>query len=165
MTDFAHPHHLRFLSSSLCPVIDSLSLLQAPRPKAKAFKGDLQSHHPLELLACDRQSQAGHMLLNLSSDAGQLVNDVVEAFRNKSGQNHLIDKLFGSQTQEHLSFISNDDISSINARVPDNTDLIKWDNGNINHITITCVLLCCCRLTCVVVLQVQCCVTPALFST
>ncbi|XP_056611064.1 E3 SUMO-protein ligase RanBP2 isoform X2 [Triplophysa dalaica] len=104
---------------------------QAPRPKAKAFKGDLQSHHPLELLACDRQSQAGHMLLNLSSDAGQLVNDVVETFRNKSGQNHLMDKLFGSQTQEHLSFISNDDISSINARVPDNTDLIKWDNGAV----------------------------------
>ncbi|KAA0716189.1 E3 SUMO-protein ligase [Triplophysa tibetana] len=104
---------------------------QAPRPKAKAFKGDLQSHHPLELLACDRQSQAGHMLLNLSSDADQLVNDVVEAFRNKSGQNHLMDKLFGIQTQEHLSFISNDDISSIIARVPDVTDLIKWDNGAV----------------------------------
>ncbi|XP_056611068.1 E3 SUMO-protein ligase RanBP2 isoform X6 [Triplophysa dalaica] len=106
---------------------------QAPRPKAKAkaFKGDLQSHHPLELLACDRQSQAGHMLLNLSSDTGQLVNVVIEAFRNKSGQNHLMDKLFGSQTQEHLSFISNDDISSINARVPDVTDLIKCDNGAV----------------------------------
>lgn len=74
------------------------------------------------------------MLLNLSSDAGQLVKDVVEAFRNKSGQNDLMDKLFGSQTQEHLSFISNDDISSINARAPDVTDLTKWDNGN-NNIT------------------------------
>lgn len=110
----------------------TLSHPQAPRPKVKAFKGELQSHHPVELLACDRQSQAGHMLLNLSPDVGQLVKDVVEAFRNKSGQNDLMNKLFASQTQEHLSFISNDDISNINACAPDITDLTKWDSGNRN---------------------------------
>ncbi|XP_016339599.1 RANBP2-like and GRIP domain-containing protein 5/6, partial [Sinocyclocheilus anshuiensis] len=33
---------------------------QAPRPKARSFKSEQASHEPLELLACDRQSQAGH---------------------------------------------------------------------------------------------------------
>nr|XP_055072528.1 E3 SUMO-protein ligase RanBP2-like isoform X1 [Misgurnus anguillicaudatus] len=104
---------------------------QAPRPKPKVFKGDHVTHHLLELLASDRQSQAGHMLLNLSQDTAQLVNEVVEAFRNKIGQNDLLKKLFGSLAQEHLSFISNDDIHNISAQVPDITDLEKWDNASV----------------------------------
>ncbi|XP_073711006.1 E3 SUMO-protein ligase RanBP2 isoform X3 [Misgurnus anguillicaudatus] len=104
---------------------------QAPRPKLKVFKGDHVTHHLLELLASDRQSQAGHMLLNLSQDATQLVNEVVEAFGNKIGQNDLLQKLFGSLAQEHLSFISNDDIHNISAQLPDITDLEKWDNGSV----------------------------------
>nr|XP_055072526.1 ranBP2-like and GRIP domain-containing protein 4 isoform X2 [Misgurnus anguillicaudatus] len=104
---------------------------QAPRPKTKVFKGDHVTHHLLELLASDRQSQAGHMLLNLSQDATQLVNEVVETFGNKSGQNDLLEKLFGSLAQERLSFISNDDIHNISAQVPDITDLEKWDNGSV----------------------------------
>ncbi|XP_073711008.1 E3 SUMO-protein ligase RanBP2 isoform X2 [Misgurnus anguillicaudatus] len=104
---------------------------QAPRPKTKDFIGDHVTHHPLELLASDRQSQAGHMLLNLSQDAAHLVNEVVETFGNKSGQNDLLEKLFGSLAQERLSFISNDDIHNISTQVPDITDLEKWDNGSV----------------------------------
>ncbi|XP_065149167.1 E3 SUMO-protein ligase RanBP2 isoform X1 [Paramisgurnus dabryanus] len=104
---------------------------QAPRPKTKGFKGDHVTHHPLELLASDRQSQAGHMLLNLSQDAAHLVNEVVETFGNKIGQNDLLQKLFGSLAQERLSFISNDDIHNISAQVPGITDLQKWDNDSV----------------------------------
>ncbi|KAL1268738.1 hypothetical protein QQF64_034101 [Cirrhinus molitorella] len=70
-------------------------LPQSPKPKAKSFKGEQVSHEPLELLACDRQSQAGHMLLNLSRDVEQQLKDVVEVFGNRSGPSRLFD---GSST-------------------------------------------------------------------
>ncbi|KAL0185345.1 hypothetical protein M9458_021042, partial [Cirrhinus mrigala] len=95
----------------------------APRPKAKSFKGEQVSHEPLELLACDRQSQAGHMLLNLSRDVEQLMKDVVEAFGNRSSPGHLFDELFGAQMQTQLSFICNDVIHLLSAQVPKAMDL------------------------------------------
>ncbi|XP_062390632.1 ranBP2-like and GRIP domain-containing protein 3 isoform X2 [Sardina pilchardus] len=104
---------------------------QVPRPKIKSSKGDHPPQHPLELLACDRQSQAGHMLLNLSQDVDQLVKDVVEAFGNRSGQGTLFDMLFGADAPASLSFIGNDDIRSISAQAPEIADLIKADNGSI----------------------------------
>ncbi|XP_065149173.1 E3 SUMO-protein ligase RanBP2 isoform X6 [Paramisgurnus dabryanus] len=113
--------------AALCYLISC----QAPRPKTKGFKSDHETHHPLELLASDRQSQAGHMLLNLSQDTAHLVNEVIKMFRNKSWQNDLLEKLFGSLAQEHLSFISNDDIHNISAQVPGITDLQKWDNDSV----------------------------------
>ncbi|RXN21720.1 E3 SUMO- ligase 2-like isoform X2 [Labeo rohita] len=111
--------------ATLCYLIS----YQSPRPKAKSFKGEQVSHEPLELLACDRQSQAGHMLLNLSRDVEQLLKDVVEAFGNRSSPGHLFDELFGAQKQRQLSFICNDDIHILSAQVPKAMDLAKWDSG------------------------------------
>lgn len=39
-------------------------------------KRDQAAPQPLELLANDRQSQAGHMLLNLSTDSTTLIREV-----------------------------------------------------------------------------------------
>lgn len=54
----------------------SYSFLQTPRPKPKITKRDPSAPQFLELLANDRQSQAGHMLLNLSSDPSTLIQEV-----------------------------------------------------------------------------------------
>ncbi|KAF4109509.1 hypothetical protein G5714_010582 [Onychostoma macrolepis] len=113
--------------AALCYLIS----YQAPRPKAKSFKSEQASHEPLELLACDRQSQAGHMLLNLSRDVEQLLKDVVEVFGNQSGPGCLFDQLFGAQTQERLSFICNDDIHILSVHAPKAADLAKWDSGAV----------------------------------
>ncbi|XP_059403014.1 RANBP2-like and GRIP domain-containing protein 5/6 isoform X3 [Carassius carassius] len=113
--------------AALCYLIS----YQAPRPKARSLKSEQVSHEPLELLACDRQSQAGHMLLNLSQDVEQLLKDVVESFGNRSGPGHLFDQLFGAQTQEQLSFICNDDIHVLSVHAPKAADLAKWDSGAV----------------------------------
>uniref|UniRef100_A0A4W5KTT5 E3 SUMO-protein ligase RanBP2 n=1 Tax=Hucho hucho TaxID=62062 RepID=A0A4W5KTT5_9TELE len=104
---------------------------QVPGPKSKAIKGDQSSPQHLELLASDRQSQAGHMLLNLNPDTHTFVREVVEAFGNRSGQGSLFELLFGLQAPAGTSFIGNDDIRSINTQAPAISDLIKWDNGSI----------------------------------
>lgn len=49
---------------------------QVPRPKAKVNKREQAAPHLLELLANDRQSQAGHMLNNLRVDSTALVREV-----------------------------------------------------------------------------------------
>ncbi|XP_048048451.1 E3 SUMO-protein ligase RanBP2 isoform X7 [Megalobrama amblycephala] len=104
---------------------------QAPRPKAKSLKSEHASHEPLELLASDRQSQAGHMLLNLSGDVEQLLKDVVEAFGNRRAPSSLFDLLFSTQTHEQLSFIYNDEMHVVSAHVPSAADLAKWDSGAV----------------------------------
>uniref|UniRef100_UPI0037E97790 E3 SUMO-protein ligase RanBP2 isoform X1 n=1 Tax=Semicossyphus pulcher TaxID=241346 RepID=UPI0037E97790 len=104
---------------------------QVPRPKAKVTKRDQSSPPLLELLANDRQSQAGHMLLNLSSDTSTLIREVVEAFGNRSGQDSLFELLFGPQASTGSSFIANDDIRSINTTAPELSQLAKWDSGSI----------------------------------
>ncbi|XP_029981546.1 E3 SUMO-protein ligase RanBP2 [Sphaeramia orbicularis] len=104
---------------------------QAPRPKAKITKRDQTAPQLLELLANDRQSQAGHMLLNLSTDTSTLIREVVEAFGNRSGQDSLFELLFGPQASTGSSFIANDDIRSINAMAPDLSQLAKCDAGSI----------------------------------
>uniref|UniRef100_A0A8C7PCG1 RAN binding protein 2 n=1 Tax=Oncorhynchus mykiss TaxID=8022 RepID=A0A8C7PCG1_ONCMY len=104
---------------------------QVPGPKSKVIKGDQSSLQHLELLASDRQSQAGHMLLNLNPDTHTFVRDVVEAFGNRSGQGSLFELLFGLQAPAGTSFIGNDDIRSINTQAPAISDLIKRDNGSI----------------------------------
>ncbi|KAA8588302.1 hypothetical protein FQN60_001496 [Etheostoma spectabile] len=100
---------------------------QVPRPKAKVTKRDQSSPQLLELLANDRQSQAGHMLLNLSTDSSTLIREVVEAFGNPSGQDSLFELLFGPQASTGSSFIANDDIRSINTMAPELSQLAKWD--------------------------------------
>ncbi|KAK2839618.1 hypothetical protein Q5P01_013358 [Channa striata] len=104
---------------------------QVPRPKPKVTKTLQPAPHLLELLANDRQSQAGHMLLNLSADPPRLIREVVEAFGNRSGQNSLFELLFKSQASTGSSFIANDDIHSINATAPDLSQLAKYDIGSI----------------------------------
>ncbi|XP_056088571.1 RANBP2-like and GRIP domain-containing protein 8 isoform X4 [Rhinichthys klamathensis goyatoka] len=104
---------------------------QAPRPKVKSLKGEQASHEPLELLASDRQSQAGHMLLNLSRDVEQLLKEVVEAFGNRNGPSLLFDMLFGSQAHNQLSFICNDEMHMVSTHAPSTDDLAKWDSGAV----------------------------------
>uniref|UniRef100_A0A8C6S993 Uncharacterized protein n=1 Tax=Neogobius melanostomus TaxID=47308 RepID=A0A8C6S993_9GOBI len=84
----------------------------------------------LELLANDRQSQAGHMLLNLSSDPSTLIREVVEAFGNRSGQESLVELLFGAQASPAASFIGSDDIR-LTATTPESFFLAKCDTGSI----------------------------------
>lgn len=49
---------------------------QVQRPKSKMTKRDQSCLQLLEQLANDRQSQAGHMLFNLSTDATTLIREV-----------------------------------------------------------------------------------------
>ncbi|KAK7904914.1 hypothetical protein WMY93_017521 [Mugilogobius chulae] len=104
---------------------------QTPRPKPKITKRDQPAHQFLDLMASDRQSQAGHMLLNLSADPSTLIREVVEAFGNRSGQDSLVELLFGSQASTTTSFIVNDDIRSLNAMAPEISHLAKCDSGSI----------------------------------
>ncbi|KAE8299479.1 E3 SUMO-protein ligase RanBP2 [Larimichthys crocea] len=104
---------------------------QVPRPKPKVTKRDQSAPQPLELLANSRQSQAGHMLLNLSTDSSTLIREVVEAFGNRSGQDSLFELLFGPQASAASSFIANDDIHSVNTTAPELSQLAKWDAGSI----------------------------------
>uniref|UniRef100_A0A3Q3VWH5 E3 SUMO-protein ligase RanBP2 n=1 Tax=Mola mola TaxID=94237 RepID=A0A3Q3VWH5_MOLML len=104
---------------------------QAPRPKARMTKREMSAPQLLELLANDRQSQAGHMLLNLSTDSATLIREVVEAFGNRSGQDSLFELLFGPLASTASSFIARDDIHSINAMPLDLSQLAKWDAGSI----------------------------------
>lgn len=53
-----------------------LCFIQVPRPKAKITKKEQAAPQLLEVLANDRQSQAGHMLNNLSTDSTALIRDV-----------------------------------------------------------------------------------------
>lgn len=53
-----------------------LCFTQVPRPKPKVNKREQGAPQLLELLANDRQSQAGHMLNNLSTDSTALVREV-----------------------------------------------------------------------------------------
>uniref|UniRef100_A0A672G1V1 RanBP2-like and GRIP domain-containing protein 3 n=1 Tax=Salarias fasciatus TaxID=181472 RepID=A0A672G1V1_SALFA len=104
---------------------------QVPRPKVKTTKRDQSAPQPLELLANDRQSQAGHMLFNLSADPSTLIREVVEAFANRSGQDSLFELLWGRQASPGSSFIANDDIRSVSSAAPEICHLAKWDNGSI----------------------------------
>ncbi|KAG9271314.1 E3 SUMO-protein ligase RanBP2-like isoform X2 [Astyanax mexicanus] len=106
---------------------------QVPRPKTRPEKGEQISPKPLESLASYRQSQAGHMLLNLNQETEHLVTEVVEVYGNRSGQDSLMEMLFGSQGSASSSFIGNDVISGITAEAPDIQELNKWDSGSIVH--------------------------------
>ncbi|XP_035250343.1 E3 SUMO-protein ligase RanBP2 isoform X2 [Anguilla anguilla] len=104
---------------------------QVPKPKSRPSKGAQATQQLVESLACDRQSQAGHMLLNLSQEDDGFVKQVVEAFGNRSGQGSLFEMLFGAQAPAGPSFIGNDDIRSMGTDMPGIGDLAKWDSGAI----------------------------------
>ncbi|XP_029460448.1 E3 SUMO-protein ligase RanBP2-like [Rhinatrema bivittatum] len=119
-----------------------LVAFQVPKPKTKSVKGDENSQDLFEMLAFDRQSQAGHMLLNLSRGKQDFFKVVVETFANKSGQNALLDALFESQVSMEQSFLGSDDIRSVDARTLEVADLVRCDsgairlhNGNLQHLT------------------------------
>ncbi|GAA6096642.1 E3 SUMO-protein ligase RanBP2 isoform X1 [Tachysurus ichikawai] len=106
---------------------------QVPRPKIKPEKGERTSLKPLDALACYRQSQAGHMLLNLNQDVEPFLKEVVEVFGNRSGQATLFETLFSTQDLVDLSYIGNDTISNISTKSPDIQELSNWDCGSILH--------------------------------
>ncbi|KAJ8252858.1 hypothetical protein GJAV_G00206370 [Gymnothorax javanicus] len=104
---------------------------RVPKPKGRPSKGERGPPAAMESLACDRLSQSGHMLLNLSQENDYFVKEVVEAFGNRSGQGSLFEMLFGTEAPAGPSFIGNDDIRSIGAEAPDVADLAKSDAGAI----------------------------------
>ncbi|XP_035376438.1 E3 SUMO-protein ligase RanBP2 isoform X3 [Electrophorus electricus] len=115
--------------AALCYIV----AYQVPKPKTKPAKGDqVTPKPPLEAIACYRQSQAGHMLVNLNQDTVHFVKEVVEVFGNRSGQDSLFEMLFNMQTSGH-SFIENDDISGIRTQAPDMKELAKSDSGSVLH--------------------------------
>uniref|UniRef100_A0AAR2JST9 RAN binding protein 2 n=1 Tax=Pygocentrus nattereri TaxID=42514 RepID=A0AAR2JST9_PYGNA len=115
-----------------------LLAFQAPRPKPKPEKGDLAQPKPLESLACYRQSQAGHMLLNLNQEPEHLIKEVVEVFGNRSGQESLVEMLFSVQGPSSRSFIGNDSIGGISTQTPDIQELAKCGilhYGDLQYLT------------------------------
>ncbi|XP_062982267.1 ranBP2-like and GRIP domain-containing protein 4 isoform X3 [Elgaria multicarinata webbii] len=118
-----------------------LLAFQVPRPKSKLIKGDQAEQEKLEMLACDRQSQSGHMLLNLSYSKQDFLKEIVESFANKSGQSTLFDALFGSSSRES-SFLGTDDIRNVGVQAPEYIELTRYDigairahSGSLQHLT------------------------------
>ncbi|XP_058934559.1 E3 SUMO-protein ligase RanBP2 isoform X1 [Kogia breviceps] len=123
--------------AALCYLI----AFQVPRPKIKFIKGEA-GQNLLEMMACDRLSQSGHMLLNLSRDKQDFLKEVVESFANESGQSALYDALFSSQSPKDRSFLGSDDIGNLDVQAPDPEDLARYDvgairahNGSLQHLT------------------------------
>ncbi|NP_001380542.1 RANBP2-like and GRIP domain-containing protein 2 isoform 2 [Homo sapiens] len=123
--------------AALCYVI----AFQVPRPKIKLIKGEA-GQNLLEMMACDRLSQSGHMLLNLSRGKQDFLKEVVETFANKSGQSVLYNALFSSQSSKDTSFLGSDDIGNIDVQEPELEDLARYDvgaiqahNGSLQHLT------------------------------
>ncbi|NXE91180.1 RBP2 ligase, partial [Menura novaehollandiae] len=114
---------------------------QVPKQKSKLIKGDQTGQDMLEMLACDRKSQSGHMLLNLSHGKQDFFKEIVELFANKSGSFTLFDSLFESGASRERSFIGTDDIGNISTQAPVQAELNKYDigavrlhNGSLQHL-------------------------------
>ncbi|XP_007427689.1 E3 SUMO-protein ligase RanBP2 isoform X1 [Python bivittatus] len=119
-----------------------LHAFQVPRPKSKLIKGDHAEQEKLEILACDRQSQSGYMLLNLSYGKQDFLTEIVESFANESGQSALFYALFGDASSKENSFLGTDNIKNICAQAPECVELARYDigairahDGNLQHIT------------------------------
>ncbi|XP_009876789.1 PREDICTED: E3 SUMO-protein ligase RanBP2 [Apaloderma vittatum] len=123
--------------AALCYLIS----FQVPKPKSKLLKGDQTGQDVLETLACDRKSQSGHMLLNLSHGKQDFFKEIVESFANKSGSFTLFDSLFESGASKERSFIGTDDIGNVSTQAPVQVELHKYDigavrmhNGSLQHL-------------------------------
>ncbi|NWX14480.1 RBP2 ligase, partial [Aegotheles bennettii] len=123
--------------AALCYLIS----VQVPKPKSKVIKGDQTGQDVLEMLACDRKSQSGHMLLNLSHGKQDFFKEIVESFANKSGSSALFDSLFESGASRERSFIGTDDIGNVSTQAPVQTELTRYDigavrmhNGSLQHL-------------------------------
>ncbi|XP_023573281.1 E3 SUMO-protein ligase RanBP2 isoform X3 [Octodon degus] len=117
-----------------------LIAFQIPRPKIKSIKGEA-GQNLLDMMAHDRLSQSGHMLLNLSRGKPNLIKEIVESFANKCGQAALYDALFSKSPKEN-SFLVSDDIGYIDVRAPGPDELARYDigairahNGSLQHLT------------------------------
>ncbi|NXM68363.1 RBP2 ligase, partial [Serilophus lunatus] len=113
--------------AALCYLIS----FQVPKPKSKLIKGDQTGQDVLEVLACDRKSQSGHMLLNLSHGKQDYFKEIVESFANKSGSFTLFDSLFESGASRERSFIGTDDIGNVSTQAPVQVELNKYDIGSV----------------------------------
>ncbi|XP_074847123.1 ranBP2-like and GRIP domain-containing protein 4 [Carettochelys insculpta] len=113
--------------AALCYLI----AFQVPRPKTKLIKADQAGQDMLEMLACDRQSQSGHMLLNLSHGKQDFYKEIVESFANESGQSTLFDALFENGTPRERSFLGTDNIRNVTVHEPDHGELARYDIGAI----------------------------------
>ncbi|XP_066433517.1 E3 SUMO-protein ligase RanBP2-like isoform X2 [Eleutherodactylus coqui] len=116
-------------------------LLAFQVPWNKPIKGD-ESSYNLEGLACDRQSQSGHLLLTLSHGQDDFLTNIIETFANKIGQGILLKFLFEGHLSMENSFIGNDDIGNVVSQSPDLNDLRRYDhgairvhNGSLQHLT------------------------------
>ncbi|KAM8975770.1 ranBP2-like and GRIP domain-containing protein 4 [Pelodytes ibericus] len=108
-----------------------LQAFQVPRPKMKPIKGEENGQSIVEGLACDRQSQSGHLLLSLCSGKEAFLTDIMETFANRSGQSILLKFLFAENLRMENSFMGSDDISNINNQPPDVNELCRYDHGAI----------------------------------
>ncbi|XP_029820675.1 ranBP2-like and GRIP domain-containing protein 4 isoform X1 [Manacus vitellinus] len=113
--------------AALCYLIS----FQVPQPKSKLIKGDQTGQDVLEMMACDRKSQSGHMLLNLSHGKQDFFKEIVESFANKSGSFTLFDSLFESGASRERSFIGTDDIGNVSTQAPVQVELNKYDIGAV----------------------------------
>ncbi|XP_027496551.1 ranBP2-like and GRIP domain-containing protein 4 isoform X5 [Corapipo altera] len=113
--------------AALCYLIS----FQVPQPKSKLIKGDQTGQDVLEIMACDRKSQSGHMLLNLSHGKQDFFKEIVESFANKSGSFTLFDSLFESGASRERSFIGTDDIGNVSTQAPVQVELNKYDIGAV----------------------------------
>uniref|UniRef100_A0A674I4J6 RAN binding protein 2 n=1 Tax=Terrapene triunguis TaxID=2587831 RepID=A0A674I4J6_9SAUR len=116
--------------------------LKVPRPKTKLIKADQAGQDMLEMLACDRQSQSGHMLLNLSHGKQDFYKEIVESFANESGQSTLFDALFENGAPRERTFLGTDNIRNVCIQGPDRVELGRYDigairvhNGCLQHLT------------------------------
>ncbi|NXA53308.1 RBP2 ligase, partial [Nothocercus julius] len=113
--------------AALCYLI----AFQIPKPKSKLIKGDQTGQDMLEMLACDRKSHSGHMLLNLSHGKQDFFKEVVESFANKSGQSTLFDALFEGGVCKERSFLGTDDIGNVSTQAPEQVELARCDIGAV----------------------------------
>lgn len=111
-------------------------------PWNKPIKRDENSQNILEGLACDRQSQSGHLLLSLSHGKDNFLKDVVETFANVKGQSSLLQMLYDNDLSMDASFLGTDDITNISCQIPDLNELHRYDygairmhNGDLQHLT------------------------------
>ncbi|KAM4795942.1 ranBP2-like and GRIP domain-containing protein 3 [Rhinophrynus dorsalis] len=119
-----------------------LLAFQVQRPKSKPLKGEEHGQDLLEGLACDRQSQSGHMLLTLSHGKPGFLSEVIETFANQNGQSILLQFLFEDHLSVENSFLGSDNIRNIVSQSPDLNELCRSDhgavrlhNGNLQHLT------------------------------
>ncbi|XP_068535425.1 ranBP2-like and GRIP domain-containing protein 4 isoform X1 [Anas acuta] len=127
--------------AALCYLIS----FQVPKPKSKLIKGEHTGQDTLEMLACDRKSQSGHMLLKLSHGKEDFLTEVVESLANKSGSSALFDHLFKSGVSRERSFLGTEDIGNVSTQAPAQAELHRYDvgavrmhNGSLQHLVWLC---------------------------